>query len=186
MGAFPHVDAALTTAPEPGASRVFSARLDAFLVQLDEGKTPNHGAFCSFCYNPLPPGFDACDHCGQDARARPPIDSLPPGILEMHRRKMKRESIIVNSFAFFGLGLGLAIFLSLVAVNVLLLEKALWFFLLASVIFMVGSRVLAGLFGGIIGDEIGFRYANKRLAEDWAEHVHEREAGNAGGPATAT
>jgi hypothetical protein len=163
------------TAPEPGASRVFSPRLDAFLTALDEGETPNYGSFCSFCYNPLPPGMDVCDHCGQDARARPPIESLPPVMLEMHRRKMKRESVIVNSFAFFGLGLGLAIFLGLVAVNVLLMNKELWFFLVAFFVFLIGSRLLAALFGGIIGDEIGFRYANKRLSEDWASHVHERE-----------
>jgi hypothetical protein len=167
--------------PEPGASRVFSARLDAFLTALDEGNTPNHGSFCSFCYNPLPPGYEACDHCGQSTSVRPPIDSLPPVMLEMHRRKMKRESVIVNSFAFFGLGLGLAIFLGLVAVNVLLMNKELWFFLIAFFTFLVGSRVLAALFGGLIGDEIGFRYANKRLSEDWAAHVHERETGN-GGP----
>ena len=165
--------------PEPGASRVFSARLDAFLTALDEGNTPNHGAFCSFCYNPLPPGFDACDHCGQPTSARQPIDSLPPVMLEMHRRKLKRESIIVNSFAFFGLGLGLAIFLGLVAINVLLMNKELWFFLIAFFVFLFGSRLLAALFGGLIGDEIGFRYANKRLSEDWAAHVHQREANGA-------
>ena len=166
--------------PEPGASRVFSARLDAFLQALDEGEAPNFGSFCAFCYNPLPPGYEQCDHCGQSTKARPPIESLPPVMLEMHRRKMKRESIIVNSFAFFGLGLGLAIFLGLVAVNVLLMNKELWFFIMAFVIFMLGSRVLAALFGGLIGDEIGFRYANKRLSEDWAAHVHEREAKGAG------
>jgi hypothetical protein len=166
--------------PEPGASRVFSSRLDTFLVALDDGETPNHGSFCAFCYNPLPPGFDACDHCGQSTKTRPPIESLPPVMLEMHRRKMKRESIIVNSFAFFGLGLGLAIFLGMVAINVLLMDKELWFFLIAFFVFLVGSRVLAALFGGIIGDEIGFRYANKRLSEDWALHVHERESDNAG------
>jgi hypothetical protein len=177
----------LTSAqPEPGASRVFSARLDAFLSALDEGEAPNFGRFCAFCYTPLPPDFDACDNCGQSTSKRAPIESLPAVMLEMHRRKMKRESVIVNSFAFFGLGLGLALFLGMVAINVLLLEKALWFFLIAFFTFLIGSRVLAALFGGIIGDEIGFRYANKRLSEDWAAHVHERETGNAGGPATAT
>jgi hypothetical protein len=134
----------------------------------------------------LPPDFEVCDHCGQDTRVRPAIESLPPVLLEMHRRKMKRESIVVNSFAYFGLALGLALFLALVAVNVLLLEKALWFFLVAFFVFLFGSRLLAALFGGMIGDEIGFRYANKHLAEDWAAHVHEREAANHNGPATAT
>ena len=51
----------------------------------------------------------------------------------------------------------MALFLGLVAINVLYLNKALWFFLLATVIFLVGSRILAGIIGGIIGDEIGYR-----------------------------
>jgi hypothetical protein len=36
--------------------------------------------------------------------------------------------------------------------------------------------------GGVIGDEIGYRYANRRLAEDWAQHVAERENGRHSGP----
>ena len=39
----------------------------------EDGETPNSGRFCSFCYNPLPPGFERCDHCGQDLRERPPV-----------------------------------------------------------------------------------------------------------------
>jgi hypothetical protein len=63
----------------------------------------------------------------------------------------------------------------MVAINVLYMEKALWFFILATFIFLVGSRLLAGVFGGIIGDELGFRYANRHLSEDWADHVSNRE-----------
>ncbi len=100
---------------------------------------------------------------------------MPQDVLDMHRRKLKRESLVVNSFAYLGLGLGLAIFLGMVAINVLYMEKALWFFILATFVFLVGSRLLAGIFGGIIGDEIGYRYANRRLAEDWAAHVAARE-----------
>ena len=164
--------------PETAAARapreVFSARLREFLDQLQEGTTPNYGSFCSFCYNPLPQGFTRCDHCGQSAQ-RAPLTSVPQEVLDMHRRKLKRESLVVNSFAYFGLALGLAIFLGMVAINVLYMEKALWFFILATFIFLVGSRLLAGIFGGVIGDEIGYRYANKHLAEDWALHVSQRE-----------
>ena len=155
--------------------RVFSTRLEDFLDRLAEGETPNAGSFCAFCYNPLPTGFTRCDQCGQDANARAPITSLPPDVLVMHLRKRKRESVIVNSFAYLGLAMGLAIFLILVAVNVLYMEKALWFFIFATVIFLVGSRMLAGILGGIVGDEIGFRYAQKKLAEDWTEHVSKRQ-----------
>jgi hypothetical protein len=158
-----------------GERGIFSPRLDDFLDELQEGETPNSGTFCAFCYNPMVPDATRCDHCGQVVAERPPITSIPNEVVVMHRRMRKRESVIVNAFAFFGLGLGLALFLGLVAVNVLYLNKALWFFLLATVIFLVGSRVLAGIIGGIIGDEIGYNYGHKKLAEDWRQHVAARE-----------
>jgi hypothetical protein len=153
---------------------VFSTRLREFLDQLQEGTAPNYGRFCSFCYNPLPQALARCDHCGQSSD-REPLTSVPQEVLDMHRRKLKRESLVVNSFAYLGLALGLLIFLGMVAINVLYMEKALWFFILATFVFLVGSRLLAGIFGGVIGDEIGYRYANKHLAEDWAAHVADRE-----------
>jgi hypothetical protein len=156
-------------------NRVFSGRLESFLDQLHGGETPNAGRFCPFCYNPLPPGFERCDHCGQDLIDRPTMDSLPPVVVEMYRRKQRRESIVVNSFAYLGLALGVALFLGLVAVNVLYLDRAFWFFLVATSVLLFGSRLLAALMGGVMGDEIGYRYASKRLAEDWAAHVAQRE-----------
>jgi hypothetical protein len=160
-----------------GGRRVFSPRLEVFLDSLHEGGTPNAGSFCSFCYNPLPAGFQRCDHCGQDLRDRPSVSSLPDEIIAMYERKQRRESLVVNAFAYLGLGLGLALFLGLVAINVLYLDKALWFFIFATVSFLVGSRLLAGILGGVVGDEVGFRYAQRRLAEDWANHVTQRETG---------
>jgi hypothetical protein len=157
-------------------SRIFSQRLEEFLERLREGEVPNSGSFCSYCYNPLPPGYSRCDHCGQDLSERPPITSLPDPVLRMYRRKINRESWIVNTFAFIGLGLGMVIFLGMVAINVTYMDKALWFFILATIVFLVGSRILAGVIGGIIGDEIGYRVANRHLAEDWAAFVTEREA----------
>jgi len=154
---------------------VFSARLEAFLDNVDSGEAPNSGSFCAFCYNPLPAGFQRCDHCGQTSSERAPVDSLPITVIEMYHRKQRRESIIVNAFAYLGLALGLALFLGMVAINVIYLDRALWFFILATVVFLVGSRVLAGILGGVVGDEVGFRYAQRRLAEDWAAHVAERE-----------
>jgi hypothetical protein len=161
--------------PPRNGHHVFSTRLEGFLDELYAGQTPNAGRFCSFCYNPLPPGFQRCDHCGQDLRERPSITSLPPDVLDMYRRKQRRESLVVNSFAYLGLALGLALFLGLVAINVLYMDRAFWFFLVATVIFLLGSRMLAGLLGGVVGDELGYRYAHKRLAEDWATHVAQRE-----------
>lgn len=167
-----------STPRRPNGYRVFSSRLEEFLDTLYAGETPNAGRFCPFCYNPLPPAFERCDHCGQEIRDRATLDSLPRDVILMYRAKQKRESLIVNSLAFFGLGLGLAIFLGMVAINVLYMEKAFWFFLIALVTFVIGSRLLAGIFGGIIGDELGYKYAQKKLAEDWTNHVAERENQN--------
>lgn len=162
-----------------GASRsergIFSPRLDEFLDKLQEGETPNSGTFCSFCYNPLLPDIARCDHCGQVLAGRAPINSVPRNVVEMNLRMRKRESIIVNAFAYVGLALGLALFLGLVAINVLYLDRELWFFFIATAVFLVGSRVLAGILGGFIGDEVGYRYGHRKLAEEWREHVAERE-----------
>jgi hypothetical protein len=163
------------SATHRGERGIFSPRLDEFLGRLQEGETPNAGTFCAFCYNPLGPEADRCEHCGQVVAERPTINSVPRDVVEMHRRMRKRESLIVNSFAYLGLGLGLALFLGLVAINVLYLDRALWFFVIATVIFLVGSRVLAGIIGGYLGDEIGYRYGHRKLAEDWHQHLATRE-----------
>ena len=160
----------------PRADSILSERLEEFLGRLLEGTSPNAGTFCSFCYNPLPRNFKSCDHCGQDLAKRSAIKALPGAVLEMYRRKMRSESLIVNSFAYLGLFLGLALYLGLVAINVIYLEKALWFFVIATVIFLVSSRMLAGLLGGYIGDEIGYRVAKRHLTEDWTAHLSQREA----------
>jgi hypothetical protein len=160
--------------------RVFSARLDTFLDQLQEGETPNHGRFCSFCYNPLPPEFDRCDHCGQDLRDRVPITALPDAVVAMHARKQRHESLIVNSFAYLGLALALGLFLGMVAINVLYIDRVLWFYFIAVGVLLIGARVFPAIIGGVIGDEIAYRYANRRLSEDWAQHVAERENGRGG------
>jgi hypothetical protein len=166
-------------AASPRNGSVFSSRLEAFLDELYAGKAPNAGRFCSFCYNPLPPGHDRCDHCGQDLRDRPALTSLPPDVLDMYRRKQKRESLVVNSFAYAGLLLSLGLFLGLIAINVLYMERAFWFFLIAIVLLMLTARLFPGILGGVIGDEIGYRYARKKLLEDWTAHVHRREGGRA-------
>lgn len=161
--------------PISDAEGVFSKRLVEFLTRLQEGQTPNSGRFCSYCFNPLPSSFEGCDHCGLSVAERPAVESLPPEVIEMERQKLRRESLVVNSFAYLGLGLGLALFLGLVAIGVLYLDRAFWFFLVSTVVFLVGSRLLAGILGGVIGDELGYRYASKHLAEDWAAYLARRE-----------
>jgi hypothetical protein len=154
--------------------RVFSERLESFLEQLNEGETPNSGTFCANCFNPIPPGDQRCDHCGQALEAQPAVHSIPEAVTAMHRRKQRRESLIVNAFAYLGLGIGVALFIALVSFEYFVLH-GLWLLLIAILVLIAGSWGLARFVGGVIGDEIAYRSANKRLAEDWAAYVQERE-----------
>ena len=150
----------------PTLRRVFSERLESFLDDLKEGETPNAGRFCGFCFNPIPPDQTACDHCGRSLTATTPVTSVPDPIIEMHRRKQKRESLVVNSFAYLGLAIGLALFLLVVAINFYYVDQ-LWLLIASVLVLLVGGRMLAGLIGGYIGDELGYRYANRKLADEW-------------------
>jgi hypothetical protein len=160
--------------------RVFSQRLDDFLESLHEGETPNSGTFCGFCYNPIPPGQTACDHCGRSLIETPPVYTVPDEVLAMHRRKQRRESLVVNSFAYLGLGMGLCLFLLIVSLNFFFFGNTLWLLIFSIFVLLVGGRMLAGIVGGVIGDEVGFRYANRHLAAEWDVYVRQRES-RAGG-----
>jgi hypothetical protein len=162
------------TTTKPPVREVFSSRLETFLDELKEGETPNSGTFCGYCYNPMPPEQAVCDHCGRDRASTPAANTVPPAVIELHRRKQKRESLVVNSFAYLGLGLGLLLFLIVVAINFYFFDTALWLFIISLLVLLVGGRGLAGVFGGWIGDEVGYRYANRKLAEEWDAYTGEQ------------
>ncbi len=154
---------------------VLSERLDAFLTEVRAGRAPNFGTFCPACYTPVPAAESRCDHCGRRIAPGERLQSVPPAVVEMHRRKQRRESLIVNTFAYVGLFLGVALFLIIVAIDVIYLDGAIWLLVVSLAVLIVGSRVLAGIVGGVLGDEIAYRYVNRRLAEEWAEHARERD-----------
>jgi hypothetical protein len=136
---------------------------------------PNHGRFCGYCYTPLDRNQDRCTHCNRTRDDYAPVARIPDDFMLLYRRMRKRESLIVNSFAFAGLGLGLVLFTALVALAVYRYEAAIWMLVLATAVFIVGGRVFAGLLGGWIGDNIGYDYAQKKLAIEWAEYERARD-----------
>jgi hypothetical protein len=166
------------------AGRVFSERLEAFLAELREGETPNSGTFCGHCLNPLPPGFASCDHCGATLSEVGPLASVPDAVVEMHRRKQRRESLVVNAFAYLGLLLGVGLFIALVAIDFFFLDTALWLLVLSIFVLLAGSRVLAALLGGVLGDELGFRFAERRLAGEWEAYQRQVAGGRQRGAAS--
>jgi rRNA maturation protein Nop10 len=158
---------------------VFSPRLDEIMAAMIEGKIPNVGRFCGYCYTPVGKGADACPHCGTTTRDYATVDKIPPDLFGLYRRMRKREALVVNSFAFAGLGLGLLLFIFLVGVAVYRYEQSLWMLAAATAVFIVGGRIFAGLLGGWIGDSIGYDFAHRRLVEEWRTYARERDGHDA-------
>ena len=152
---------------------VFSERLTTALAAMVKGEAPNAGRFCGHCFTPLDPERTQCPNCDHPVEDRPPIERVPSEVLEMFRKLRRRESLVVNSFAYLGLALGVLTFI--VVFYVLFnLDANVWWFVFDIALLFVLSRVLAGLLGGVVGDEVGFRYARRKLAEEWREYEGER------------
>ena len=141
-----------------------------------KGEIPNVGRFCGYCYTPLGKGEERCNHCGRARAEYPAVAKIPVEFAALYRAMRKRESLIVNSFAFAGLGIGLVLFIALVALAVYRYDAAWTMLALATAVFMIGGRVFAGLLGGWVGDNVGYDYAQKKLAVEWAEYERAREA----------
>jgi rRNA maturation protein Nop10 len=153
---------------------VFSKRLDEVMAAMIAGEAPNVGRFCGYCYTPLGKKADTCGHCGHTTSDVAPCAKIPSDFFDLYRRLRKRESLIVNSFAFAGLGLGLVLFIVLVAIAVYRYNQSLWMLAGATAVLIVGGRVFAGILGGWIGDQIGYDYAHRKLIVEWQAYEQER------------
>ncbi len=154
---------------------IFSPRLDELMGAMIKGEAPNVGRFCGYCYTPLGKKADTCGHCGRTTAEWEPVAKIPMEFGALYRRMRKRESLIVNSFAFAGLGLGVLLFIVLVAVAVYVFNQSLWMLAFATLVLMVGGRVFAGILGGWIGDSVGYNFAHRKLIEEWRVYERERD-----------
>ena len=153
---------------------VFSDRLTQVIETLFKGEAPNVGHFCGFCYTPIDRQRLDCPHCRKATADYPPAGKVPSDILEMFRKLRRRESLLVNSFAYFGIMLGVTTFI--VVFYILFLNDAgIWWYVFDIVLLFVASRVLAGLLGGYVGDELAYRYSRRKLAEEWRAYDATRE-----------
>ncbi len=84
----------------------------------------------------------------------------------MYKQLRRRESIVVNGFAYLGLFSAVAIFIGIFYV-LFTTGANVWWYVFDIVLLFVLARALAGIVGGFIGDELGFRYSRRKLAEDW-------------------
>jgi hypothetical protein len=155
---------------------VFSERLMVVLDSISKGQAPNSGRFCGYCYTPLDPARRECPNCAKAVEEWRPVSKIPTDVLAMFESLRKRESLVVNSFAYLGLLLAVVIFI-VVFYFIFMAGASLWWFAVDTLLLFVGARVLAGLLGGYVGDELGFRYARRKLAEEWAAFEAARAAG---------
>jgi hypothetical protein len=153
---------------------VFSERLSALLEEYVAGKAPNVGRFCGYCCSPLDPTRVHCPHCRRAVADYPTMTKVPPEVLEMFRKQRRRESLVVNGFAYIGLFTGTFIFIA-VFYLLFLLNAGIWWYVFDIVLLFVAARVLAGIFGGYFGDELGYRYARRKLTEEWEAYESRRE-----------
>ena len=170
----------MTAAPERTAVEdvpLFSARLTELLDTMFKSGAPNAGRFCGYCYTPLDAQREACPHCGRPVAEHAPVAQVPREVLLMFRQLRRRESLVVNGFAYAGLLLAVAIFIGAFAV-MFFSGAGIWWYVGDIVALFVLARVLAGLLGGYWGDQVGYRYARRKLAEDWAAY----KPGRAGQP----
>jgi hypothetical protein len=103
----------------------------------------------------------------------PPVEQVPREVLLMFRQLRRRESLVVNSYAYAGLLLAVAIFIGAFSV-VFFRSGSIWWYAGVTALLFVLARVLPGLVGGYWGDQVGYRYARRKLAEDWAAWRAER------------
>jgi hypothetical protein len=162
-------------AAAPPVLPVFSERLDEVMAAMLGGKAPNVGRFCGYCYTPLGKKREECAHCGRSTSAVAPVAKIPLEFFDLYKRMRKRESLIVNSFAYAGLALALVLFIGLVALAVYRYEASFWMLAFATGVLIVGGRIFAGLLGGWIGDQVGYDYAQRKLAVEWEAYERERE-----------
>ncbi|MHB8375570.1 MAG: hypothetical protein ACYDEB_01250 [Dehalococcoidia bacterium] len=166
----------MTDAAAASELPIFSKRLDELMASMLKGEAPNVGRFCGYCYTPLGKTAAVCPHCARAAAEYAPVARIPAEFFALYQRMRRRESIIVNSFAFAGLGLGLVLFIVMVAVAVYRFNASLWWMAGATALLIVGGRVFAGILGGWIGDSIGYEVAHRKLAVEWQAYEREREA----------
>lgn len=152
-----------------GEAPLFSERLTELLDAMFKGEAPNAGRFCGYCYTPLGPERARCSHCDRTVDQRPPVDQVPKPVLAMFRQLRRRESLVVNGFAYLGLLLGVLTFIGIFYV-LFQNNASVWWYIFDIALLFVLARGLAGLLGGILGDELGYRYARRKLAEDWAAY----------------
>ncbi len=144
-----------------------------------QGKAPNAGRFCGYCYHPVPGATrnvadddarDACPHCGRSPADWPAVTRVPDEVFAMYRAQRSREGWVVRSVAWGGLTLGVVLGLMPLAFYGVTWWSALAFFGTMA-LFYIGSANLANS----VGDAVGYRWGQSELRRRWQAFLMARE-----------
>ncbi len=142
-----------------------------------QGKAPNAGRFCGYCYHPVPgaqenASRDACPHCGRSPADWSEVTRVPDEVFAMYRRQRSREAWVVRGIAWVGLTLGVVLGLMPLAFYGVTWWSALAFFATMA-LFYIGSANLANS----AGDALGYRWGQSALRKRWQAFTRAREEG---------
>ena len=158
--------------PEPPArDGIISARLAELLDDMLAGRAPNAGRFCGNCYHPLAETRTVCPFCGIAVSEVPTVAAVPRELIDAHRRRRGREGLVVRTFAWVGLTIGVIVAL----LPLIFAGVSIWTgvaFLVLMFIFYVASANIANW----IGDELGYRSGQAIFKRAWDRTVAAREA----------
>lgn len=157
-------------APAGPDTEILSARLRELIEDILEGRSPNAGHFCGNCYHPAEQ-ITTCQHCGISSSEVAGAQAIPLEVIAMHERRRGREGLVVRSFAWTGLTIGVTVaLLPFVFGDVTILTAVLFFGLL--LVFYIGSANLANS----VGDALGYRWGRSLFEKLWRDFIAQRDS----------
>lgn len=154
----------------PDERAIISERLTELLDDMLAGSAPNAGRFCGNCYHPLAPERDACPHCGTRVSERPTVAAVPAEIIEAFRRRRGREGLVVRTFAWAGLSIGVV-----VALLPLAFAGVRWWSFVSFFALMFFFYLLSANLANSVGDTLGYRWGTSIFRKRWQKFVAARD-----------
>jgi hypothetical protein len=166
-----------TTSGEPAAvaggtadDSIISERLADLLDDMLAGRAPNAGRFCGNCYHPLAPERDVCPHCGTAVAERPTVAAVPKEVIAAFRLRRGREGLVVRTFAWVGLSIGV-----IVALLPLALIGVAWWTFVSFFGLLLFFYLLSANLANSVGDSLGYRWGQAVFNRHWRRFVARRD-----------
>ncbi len=162
---------AAAQSPAPAEGGIISERLADLLDDMLAGRSPNAGRFCGNCYHPLAPEREVCPHCGTTVAERATVAAVPRPVIEGFRLRRGREGLVVRSFAWVGLAVGITVALLPLA----FFGATHWWTFAAFFGLMFFFYLLSANLANSVGDSLGYRWGQAVFNRHWTRFVATRD-----------